>query len=35
VALLTEMNADLKVKLNALTKSFIRSLPDDLLLGAS
>lgn len=32
-ALLTEMNADLKVKLMALTKSFIRSLPDDLLLG--
>jgi hypothetical protein len=31
--LLTEMNADLKVKLMALTKSFIRSLPDDLLLG--
>ena len=26
--------ADLKVKLMALTKSFIRSLPDDLLLGA-
>jgi hypothetical protein len=33
-ALLTEMNADLKVKLMTLTKSFIRSLPDDLLLGA-
>jgi hypothetical protein len=33
--LLTEMNADLKVKLMALTKSFIRSLPDDLLLGAA
>ena len=32
--LLTEMNADLKVKLMALTKSFIRSLPDELLLGA-
>jgi hypothetical protein len=32
-ALLTEMNADLKVKLMTLTKSFIRSLPDDLLLG--
>jgi hypothetical protein len=30
-ALLTEMNADLKVKLMTLTKSFIRSLPDDLL----
>jgi len=34
-ALLTEMNADLKVKLMALTKSFIRSLPDALLLGAT
>jgi hypothetical protein len=33
--LLTEMNADLKVKLMALTKSFIRSLPDDLLLGTA
>jgi hypothetical protein len=33
-ALLTEMNADLKTKLMNLTKSFIRSLPDDLLLGA-
>lgn len=32
-ALLTEMNADLKVKLMNLTKSFIRSLPDDLLGG--
>lgn len=32
-ALLTEMNADLKVKLLKLTKSFIRSLPDDLLGG--
>jgi hypothetical protein len=32
-ALLTEMNADLKVKLMTLTKSFIRSLPDNLLLG--
>jgi hypothetical protein len=32
-ALLTEMNVDLKVKLMTLTKSFIRSLPDDLLLG--
>jgi len=32
-AMLTEMNADLKVKLMTLTKSFIRSLPDDLLLG--
>jgi hypothetical protein len=30
-ALLAEMNADLKVKLMGLTKSFIRSLPDDLL----
>jgi len=34
-ALLTEMNADLKVKLMSLTKSFIRSLPDELLLGAT
>jgi hypothetical protein len=33
--LLTEMNADLKVKLMALTKAFIRSLPDDLLRGAA
>lgn len=33
-ALLTEMNADLKAKLMNLTKSFIRSLPDDLLSGA-
>jgi hypothetical protein len=33
--LLTEMNADLKVKLMALTKSFICSLPDDLLLGTA
>jgi hypothetical protein len=32
-ALLAEMNADLKVKLMTLTKSFIRSLPDDLLRG--
>jgi hypothetical protein len=32
-ALLTEMNAELKVKLMMLTKSFIRSLPDDLLRG--
>lgn len=32
-ALLTEMNADLKIKLMTLTKSFIRSLPDNLLLG--
>lgn len=32
-ALLTAMNADLKVKLMTLTKSFIRSLPDDLLKG--
>ena len=31
--LLTEMNADLKTKLMNLTKSFIRSLPDDLLAG--
>lgn len=31
--LLAEMNADLKLKLATLTKSFIRSLPDDLLLG--
>ena len=30
-ALLQEMNADLKVKLMTLTKSFIRSLPDELL----
>jgi hypothetical protein len=30
--LLTEMNADLKVKLTTLTKAFIQSLPDDLLL---
>jgi hypothetical protein len=34
VDLLADMNADLKVKLGALTKSFIRSLPDDLLVGA-
>lgn len=32
-ALLTEMNVDLKVKLMTLTKSFIRSLPEDLLRG--
>lgn len=32
-ALLTEMNADLKIKLMNLTKSYIRSLPDDLLKG--
>jgi hypothetical protein len=32
-ALLTEMNADLKIKLMTLTKSFIQSLPDELLLG--
>jgi hypothetical protein len=32
-ALLAEMNADLKVKLLKLTKSFIRSLPDDVLGG--
>jgi hypothetical protein len=34
-ALLAEMNADLKVKMMALTKSFIRSLPDELLLGTA
>lgn len=33
IDLLTDMNGDLKAKLSALTKSFIRSLPDDLLLG--
>lgn len=32
-AMLTEMNADLKVRLMTHTKSFIRSLPDDLLRG--
>lgn len=34
-AMLTDMNSDLKVKLMALTKSFIRSLPDELLLGST
>lgn len=33
-AMLIDMNGDLKTKLMTLTKSFIRSLPDDLLLGA-
>jgi hypothetical protein len=33
VSLLNDMNADLKVKLMTLTKSFIQTLPDDLLLG--
>ena len=32
-ALLTEMNADLKTKLMKFTKSYIRSLPDNLLEG--
>jgi hypothetical protein len=32
-ALLAEMNADLKAKMMSLTKSFIRGLPDELLLG--
>lgn len=34
-AMLAEMNGDLKAKLMTLTKSFIRSLPDELLLGNS
>lgn len=33
IDLLTDMNGDLKAKLSALTRSFIRSLPDELLLG--
>lgn len=33
-ALLNDMNADLQVKLSKLTKTFIQSLPDDLLAGA-
>lgn len=33
-AMLVDMNGDLKAKLMTLTKSFIRSLPDELLLGA-
>ena len=32
-AILADMNADLKTKMLSLTKSFIRSLPDDLLTG--
>lgn len=35
IDLLADMNGDLKARLSALTRSFIRSLPDDLLLGAS
>src|SRR5262245_4719919 len=34
-AMLAEMNVDLKAKLMGLTKSFIRSLPDNLLSGVS
>jgi len=33
-AILADMNADLKTKMLSLTKSFIRSLPDDLLTGS-
>lgn len=33
VAMLDDMNADLKNKMKNITKSFIRSLPDELLLG--
>jgi hypothetical protein len=32
--LLADLNGDLKAKMASMTKSFIRSLPDDLLLGA-